>query len=162
MISVVVSMFTAPVNVFIDFLFEDILLAPTSDRKKQVVSKVAPILSPRNQTMRRQNSKLRNRAVQRQNSTLMNSMSSRLLISEKQKLDIPTETAAAHSRATMLVSRTLSQVASRRNMDFGMSVASSDENIDELFRKMIRDIERQRESLKLNRRQLESFDRSWR
>ena len=108
------------------------------------ISKVKPVMN------------LSSSAKQTRNSKLFKSVSSKLLLSdERQKLDIPEETAAAHGRATVLVSRKLSRVTSRRIID-----ANTDENLELLFRNMISNMERQRKSL--TRRQQIAFDNSWR
>ena len=70
-------------------------------------------------------------------------------------MEIPEQTAAAHGRATMLVSRNLSNVASRQNMD-----ETIDSSVEQLFRKMMSNLEQQRRIL--NRRQQIAFDTSWR
>ena len=135
-------MFTAPINVFVDMLFEDILMAPSRDRNK--LSKVKPIMN------------LSSGAKQTRNSKLFKSVSSKLLLSdERPKLDIPEDTAAAHGRATMLISRTLSNVPSRQHTD-----ETIDSSVEQLFRKMMSNLEQQRRIL--NRRQQIAFDTSWR
>ena len=146
MISVVVSMFTAPINVIVDLLFEDILMAPLSDSSNQ--SRNAAEVTPTGiSTMS---------AKKTRKLTLLKSVSSRLLLpAERQQMEIPEETAAAHGRATMLVSRTLSNVPTRQNMD-----ETIDSSVEQLFRKMMSNLEQQRRIL--NRRQQIAFDTSWR
>ena len=146
MISVVVSMFTAPINVIVDLLFEDILMAPSSDSNNQSrnVAEVTPMGNSTTSCTK-----------QTRNSKLLKSVNSRLLLSaERQQMEIPEETAAAR-RASMLVSRTLSNVASRQNMD-----ETIDSSVEQLFRKMTSKLEQQRRIL--NRRQQIAFDTSWR
>ena len=148
MISVVVSMFTAPINVIVDLLFEDILMAPPIDNDSNNQSRNAAEVTP-----------LGNSTIsikQTRNSKLLKSVSSSLLLSaERQQMEIPEETAAAHGRATMVLSRTLSNVASRQNMD-----ETIDSSVEQLFRKMMSKLEQQRRIL--TRRQQIAFDTSWR
>ena len=154
MISFVVSVFTAPVNVLVDVLFQDILLAPLSENNEsRAGAKVTPISA----------SKIHERVKQSRNSTLLRSvLSSKLLLSdEKQYLKIPEETAAAYGRATVLVSRALSQqVGSRSSIDAISSGDMSVEMIDRRFREMTSHLHKQRSLL--NRRQQIAFDNSWR
>ena len=146
MISVVVSMFTAPINVIVDLLFEDILMAPSSDSNNQ--SRNAAEVTPMGNSTT-------SCTKQTRNSKLLKSVNSRLLLSaERQQMEIPEETAAAR-RASMLVSRTLSNVASRQNMD-----ETIDSSVEQLFRNMTSKLEQQRRIL--NRRQQIAFDTSWR
>ena len=146
------STFTAPINVLVDLLFEDILMAPSSERNNQSrnVAKVAPIM---NSSIKARNPR---------NTALLKSVSSKLLLSdERQKMDIPEETAAAHGRATVLVSRKLSKVvASRRNIDASTSGTNIDDSAEQLFHKLISKLEHQRKIL--NRRQQIAFDNLWR
>ena len=147
MISVVVSMFTAPINVVVDLLFEDILMAPSSDINNQSrnAAEVTPLGNSTTSCTK-----------QTRNSKLLKSVNSRLLLSaERQQMEIPEETAAAHGRATMVLSRTLSNVASRQNMD-----ETIDSSVEQLFRKMMSELQQQRRIL--NRRQQIAFDTSWR
>ena len=139
-ISVVVSSFTAPINVLFDFLFENILMAPSSEESDK--SRNGTIMSPELESRARKKNQVSNAKL------------------TKHKWDIPEETAAAYGRATMLAAGTVSGIASRRKLDAVVSDATNEDDVDDLFSKMMIELEHQR--TKLSRRDQIHFDESWR
>ncbi len=148
----VVSSFTAPINAFVDVLFENILMAPTSEGNDKSRNKNNVLPEPR--------SIGRTEILRRP--ALLKSASSKILFNDfKQKRDIPEETALAHGRATMLASKTVSKIAASRRLGSTVSEAATEEDdLDSLFSKFMEDLEGQRKSL--TRREHISFDKSWR
>jgi hypothetical protein len=161
-ISVVVSTFTAPLNVLVDVLFEDILMAPTAVSKRKKVGNESRLGERMTRQVRRLSTDLSNAvSVAAPRSTvLVRAIGSKLRGAEGvQRREMPEETIAAHGRATRLVARSLStrHVVSS---DAGQSENAHGGGAVLLIDKLQIDIQNQRKYL--NKRELFSFDSAWR
>ena len=158
-ISVVVSSFTAPINVLVDVLFEDILMAPTpsceaeNDGKVQRQSAKVPSIMKRIATELDVEANSSRRAlVASIRSTLYGPRSQR-------RMEIPEETTSAHGRASLLDARSLSRLSSHQSLAYESGLEMNT-NAGRLVSKLVSDIKKQRQTISYD--QLFAFDAAWR
>ncbi len=144
---------------FVDVLFEDILMAPSATSSKVQPTNV--------QTIQRDNSSDSLESIDSNDlsAAVMRTVKTTIFLSQmRQKREVPQETVEAHRRATKLASKTISRLASERRLSRIAADTTGDNSIaaiaDILLKQFAVEILRQRRVL--GRREQLAFDAAWR